>query len=103
MMSKSAEDITGLGVASGHERQSFETDHCVPTPIGEPMIAGDYGSGFVARCSRNGVVLNASGGADEELIRREYEFGAHSSPCGGVSTFHQSLPPLHFRFPGLVR
>ena len=43
-----AEDVAGLGVPAGGQRQAFEADHGVAAPVGEPVIAGDHGADFVA-------------------------------------------------------
>ena len=43
-----AQDVTGFEPAAGAQSQSFETDHRVATPIGEPVVPRDDGADFIA-------------------------------------------------------
>ena len=64
VMRERAQDVARFEATAGDERQAFETDHRVASPIGEPMIAGDDGAHFVA-----GRVLRAPLPARARLVR----------------------------------
>ena len=49
------EDRAGLGHATGVEAQPLEADHRVPTPVGEPVVAGDDASAVAGRRGRFAV------------------------------------------------
>src|SRR5690349_8175506 len=42
VVGKSTQDISSFRVSSRWERQSFEADHGVAAPVGEPVIACDH-------------------------------------------------------------
>ena len=67
-MGERSQDVAGFGVAAGGQRQSFEADHGVAAPVGEPVVAGDDGADFVARGLGPGGVLLPAVGRDQELV-----------------------------------
>ena len=67
------EDESRLAVAAGDERQPLEADHRIATPIGKPMVAGDDRANLVTRRRRARGIDDASGGREDELIRRQHE------------------------------
>src|SRR5690349_239901 len=44
-----SQDISGLQTTASNERETLQRNHGVASPVGEPMIAGDDCSDFVAR------------------------------------------------------
>src|SRR5213595_2480792 len=49
VMGEGAQNISCFQAATLNERESFQLDHGIASPIGEPMITGDYCSHFIAR------------------------------------------------------
>src|SRR3954471_17359815 len=49
VMREGPQDVSGLGMATGREREPFEADHGVASPVGKPVISGDYRSNLITR------------------------------------------------------
>src|SRR4029079_2669165 len=60
-------------MSSRTERQSFETDHGVATPIPKPVISRDNGPGFVAGGLRQRLLLRARSRLHDELVGGQLE------------------------------
>ena len=69
-----AQDVAAFVDAPGGQREPLQADHRVAAPVGEPVVAGNHGAGFVAggMCAR--FVFDAPGRRDHKLIRGEHEF-----------------------------
>ena len=60
VVGEGAQDVAGLGVPAGGQRQALEADHRVAAPVGEPVVAGDHRAHLVAGGARAGRVLDAA-------------------------------------------
>src|SRR5258708_14230082 len=69
-----AQDVTGFEKAPGDKRQTFETDHRVTSPIGEPVIAGNDRADFVAGGMSARRLLKPARRRDDELVSRKNQF-----------------------------
>ena len=67
-MREGTQDVTRFDLAAGGERQSFQADHCVAAPVGEPVIAGDNAANFVSGGTRARRIFAASHWCEHELI-----------------------------------
>ena len=70
---KRTQDRAGLAVATGGERQAFEADHRVATPVAEPVIAGVDAAQLAAFRLCHDVFFDSAAGQDHELIRGHCE------------------------------
>src|SRR5438105_13719829 len=73
-MRKGPQDVASLDVPAGHERQAFEADHRVASPVGEPVITGDDGAYFIALRAGAGGLFGSTRRGDDELVSGEHEF-----------------------------
>ena len=62
VMRKGAQNPARFGEPPGGERESFQADHRVAAPVGEPVVAGDHGAHFVAGGAGAGRVFHAPAG-----------------------------------------
>src|SRR5919109_2874466 len=64
---------TGLDVPARRERESFQADHGITAPVGEPVVPGDDAALLISkRMSACGIRRTASR-ADDELAGGQYE------------------------------
>ena len=75
---KRPEDVTRLGMPAREERQSFEADHRVAAPVGEPVIAGDDRARFASAARARAPRRLCRDGPDDELIGPEHELGGNA-------------------------
>src|SRR6185437_13708043 len=105
-MSKCTQDVSGFGMTAGREREPFEADHCVASPVGEPVITGDDGANLVSGGERSRCIGDAARGSDEELICCENEFSTECILRSRIGYANQPPAPFHFgmeRFVGIQR
>ena len=69
-----AQDVACFEPTSRDQRQTFQADHRVASPICEPVIPGDDGAHFVAGGVRAGRLLEAACGRNDKLVGRENQF-----------------------------
>src|SRR5205085_8979053 len=48
VMREGAQNISSFQTAPGNEGETFQRNHGIASPIGEPMITGDHGSHIMA-------------------------------------------------------
>ena len=101
VVGEGAQDVAGLAVPAGRQRQAFQADHGVAAPVGEPVVAGDDRADLVAGGARAGRILDAAGRRDEELIGRQHKARAGDDCTRRSAPLQQPLAPLVFRGEGL--
>ena len=97
VMLERPEDESGLTMTARYERQPFEADHRVASPIGEPVIASDDRADLVAGRGGSRRIDDASRWCEDELIGREHELGGDFVRRLGMRRdrrVEQSTPPL---------
>ncbi len=82
--------------AASRQRQTFQADHRVASPVREPVIAGNHGSRLGAVRQRPGRVIGTCRRRDEELIGREDEFGRKPVACRSRRLREQLAAAQHF-------
>src|SRR5205807_404592 len=80
-----------------YERESFQRNHGIASPIGEPMIASDHRSHFIAGGVRASGFFRATSRGDNELVTGKNELGRKST-----ARFRQRIIQ-HFRAPFFFR
>ena len=73
---KRPQDETRFPLAAGGQREPFEADHRVASPVGEPVITRDDGSCLGAKRRCPGLVLGPLGRRHDKLIRRQHQLCA---------------------------
>src|ERR1043166_8720725 len=56
VMGEGAKNVARFSMPPGHQRESFEADHGVAAPVGEPVVAGDDRADLVASGARAGLL-----------------------------------------------
>src|SRR5437868_20163 len=97
VMRESAQNIPGFQTATGYQRESFQRNHGIASPIGEPMIASDHRSHFIAGGVRASGFFRATSRGDNELVTGKNELGRKST-----ARFRQRIIQ-HFRAPFFFR
>ena len=100
---ESSQDVARLERAAGDERQTFQADHRVAPPIGEPVIACDHRANFVPGRMSARRFLGATGGSNHELVASEDQFRGDAFAGLRVGIVEQPRPPLAFRCQHLRR
>src|SRR6266852_1175905 len=78
VMRESAQDVAGLEPASRNQGETFEADHCVASPIGEPMVSRDNRAHFVAGSMSAGGFFKSTRRRDHKLVSRKNQL------CGKI-------------------
>ena len=81
IVSEGAQDPACLDRSPGRQSEAFQRDHCVPAPVGEPVMAGDHGAHFITLGPRPGPVGNASNRGNDEGVGRKDELGCEADLC----------------------
>src|SRR5262249_21417268 len=82
---------------------SFQADHGVAAPIGEPMVAGNHGAHFFSSRPGAKAVVDAPCGNDEKLIGSQNKFGG-GAPFGfRLSAEEQTAAAALFRVCSVFR
>src|SRR5215467_12777070 len=97
-----AENVACLRNATRCEGQSFQADHRVSSPIGEPVVARNDCALFIADSVGPSRVFGSTGRMDHELIRSKYKLGANARLECRVREFDQSFSTHAFCLKGLL-
>src|SRR5881394_603888 len=68
VMGEGAQNISRFQAATGNESESFQRDHGIASPIGEPVITGDDCSHFIARRVSASSFFRATSRRDDKLV-----------------------------------
>src|SRR5207237_8450717 len=79
VMREGAQNISRVQRATGNECESLQRNHGIASPIGEPVIAGDYGSHFIAGGVCASGFFRPTSWGDNELVARKNELGRKSA------------------------
>src|SRR5262249_45524544 len=75
VMGECSQNISGLQTTTGDKAETFQRNHGVASPVGEPMITGDDSSHVVTRSMRTGGFLKTTSRRDDELVAGKNELG----------------------------
>src|SRR5207244_9124789 len=79
VMGEGAQNISRFQTAPGNEGETFERNHGIASPIGEPVVTGDYRSHFIAGGMRASGFFGATSRGDNELVAGKNELGRKST------------------------
>jgi len=81
VMAKCPQYPARLFVTAGHQRESFQADHGIATPVREPGVPGNNGPDFIAGGAHAYDVLHSANGRNEKLISGEHQFCRRAPLC----------------------
>src|SRR6476660_9270191 len=68
VVGKCAQDVSSFDLTARNQGQPFQTDHCVSSPIGEPVVARDHSANLIAGRLCSGFVSDTCTRCDDELV-----------------------------------
>ena len=80
-MRESAQNVARLEPASGDQAETFEADHRVASPVGEPMVSRDDGAHFITGSMRAGSFFKSARRRDHKLVSRKNQLCGEILAC----------------------
>ena len=84
-------------VTTGAQRETFQADHRVASPVGEPVVSGNDRSRFIAGRPRKGMFLQAATREHDELVGGQGEPSFEVILSAGVGLRQQFGDALRFQ------
>ena len=97
IVGKGSQNGSGFLLTTGAQREPFQADHRVASPIREPVVSGDDRSGFIAGRLRKGMFLQAASGKHDELVGSQGEPSFEVILSAGVGLRQQLGDALRFQ------
>src|ERR1700760_1421350 len=102
-MRESSQDVARFGVPASGKSQTFQRNHGVAAPIGEPRIARDDGANLVASSASADRIVFPAFGNDYELIGGKHEFRGWRFRGNVDGACEQTLATQALRVFGILR